>query len=86
MAHVSAAFVALAIVASAAQLNPWNLPATAEYPDRFEGLISPQVANPRFELPVVHRRRRTDSADTTEHQGRFLPSARRSRCGSGLRS
>ena len=84
MAHVSAAFVALAIVASAAQLNPWNLPATAEYPDRFEGLISPQVANPRFELlsftGAVEPSAETPSSRSTS------TFRRRSRCGSGLRS
>ncbi len=35
---------------AAAQERPWNLPATAEFPNRYEGVIAPEVASPDFEL------------------------------------
>jgi hypothetical protein len=34
----------------AAQERPWKLPATAEFPNRYEGVIAPEVANPDFEV------------------------------------
>lgn len=41
--------VALTVVIHA-QTRPWNLPAAAEFDNRYEGLSAQQVANPDFEL------------------------------------
>lgn len=43
------ALAALTVVVQT-QERPWNLPAEAEFGNRYEGLIAQQVANPDFEL------------------------------------